>query len=160
MKVQDVMVGAPVFCSPETNLAAAVEMFWNRNCGILPVLGSGGKLQGVITDRDVCIALGTRNRLASDLTVAEVMTGRLASCCEGDDIRSAVEAMRREGVRRLPVIGADGTLKGILSMDDLVRHSSNSGSNPELSYEEVMTAFKSIYTNQLPKIVRTNSAAA
>jgi len=160
MRVKDVMVGTPISCSPETNLAAAVEMFWNRNCGILPVLGSGGKLQGVITDRDVCIALGTRNRLASDLTVADVMTGRLVSCFEDGDIRSAVEVMRREGVRRLPVLGMDGTLKGVLSMDDIVRHSSDAGPNPELPYEEVMTAFKSIYTHHLPKLVRTNSAVA
>jgi len=160
MKVKDVMVGTPAFCSPETNLAAAVEMFWNRNCGILPVLGSDGKLVGIVTDRDVCIALGTRNRLAGDVTASEVMTPRVISCSEEDDIHSAVDTMREEGVRRLPVLGADGTLKGILSMDDVVRHSSDSGRAAELSFDDVVTAFKSIYTHQLPGIVRTRTAVA
>jgi len=160
MKVKDVMVGTPAFCSPETNLAAAAEMFWNRNCGILPVLGRDGKLKGIITDRDVCIALGTRNRLASDLAAAEVMNARVISCSEEDDIRSAVDVMRREGVRRLPVLGADGMLKGILSMDDVVRHSSDTGRAAELPYDEVVTAFKSIYTHQLPGLVRAKTAVA
>jgi len=160
MKVRDVMVGTPAFCGPETNLAAAVEILWNRNCGMLPVLAADGKLQGIITDRDICIALGTRNRPASDLTVAEVMTKRVVSCFEEDDIRSAVESMQRDGIRRLPVLGSDGALKGVLSMDDVVRHSSDTGRTPELPYDLVLTAFKSIYTHQLPGIVRKNVAAA
>lgn len=160
MKVKDVMVGTPAFCSPETNVAAAVEMFWTRNCGILPVLGNDGKMKGVITDRDVCIALGTRNRLAGDLTAAEVMTGRVVSCFEEDNIQAAVELIRQEGVRRLPVLGSDGSLKGILSMDDVVRHSTDASGKAELPYDVVVTAFKSIYTHQLPGIVRANTAAA
>lgn len=160
MRVKDVMVGTPVFCSPETNVAAAVEMFWSRNCGMLPVVGNDGQLKGVVTDRDVCIALGTRDRLASELTVSEVMTSRAITCAEEDDIHTAVETMRREGIRRLPVLGADGLLKGVISMDDVARHSSDSGHAGELPYEEVMGAFKSIYAHQLPRIVQTKTAAA
>jgi predicted transcriptional regulator len=63
MKVRDVMVGTPVWCSYETNLGAAVERLWNQDCGILPIVNSEGKVTAVATDRDICIALGTRNRL-------------------------------------------------------------------------------------------------
>jgi len=68
--------------------------------------------------------------------------------------------MQRDGIRRLPVLGSDGALKGVLSMDDVVRHSSDTGRTPELPYDLVLTAFKSIYTHQLPGIVRKNVAAA
>jgi hypothetical protein len=72
MKVQDVMKQPAVCCSPDTNVGAAVELLWVNNCGMLPVVGTDGKLQGVVTDRDICIAMGTRNRLAGELTIREI----------------------------------------------------------------------------------------
>jgi predicted transcriptional regulator len=59
MKVKDIMMRTAARCHPDTNLGAAVEMMWTRNCGILPVVDAEDKLVGVITDRDICIALGT-----------------------------------------------------------------------------------------------------
>ena len=47
-------------------------------------LDDGWKLSGVITDRDICVALATRNRIAGDVTVAEVMSDRLY-CCAPED---------------------------------------------------------------------------
>lgn len=47
---------------------------WVRNCGMLPVVGSDRKLIGIVTDRDLCIAMGTSNRLAGELTVGEIAT--------------------------------------------------------------------------------------
>ena len=62
MKVKDAMSKAPVFCNLETNLGAVVEMLWDHNCGILPVVDAQRQVVGVITDRDIAIALGTRNQ--------------------------------------------------------------------------------------------------
>lgn len=63
MKVKEVMTATPYYCQPETNLVSATELMWNANCGFLPVEGADGKTVGVVTDRDICVALGTRNRL-------------------------------------------------------------------------------------------------
>ena len=63
MKVKDAMSKTPVFCRLETNLGSAVEMLWNHNCGMLPVVDAQRQVVGVITDRDIAIALGTRNQL-------------------------------------------------------------------------------------------------
>ena len=60
MKVRDIMTGEPRTCSPGTNLAAAAELMLDGDCGILPVM-EDGKLVGVVTDRDMYIALATRN---------------------------------------------------------------------------------------------------
>ena len=57
MKVQEVMVKEVRFCSAETNLAEATEMLWTDGCGTLPVVDRKGNVTGMITDRDICIAL-------------------------------------------------------------------------------------------------------
>jgi CBS domain-containing protein len=62
MRVVEIMMGTPYFCQPETNLGSAAELMWTGNCGFLPFVESEGKVVGVITDRDICIALGTRGR--------------------------------------------------------------------------------------------------
>jgi len=160
MKVKDMMVGTPVSCNRQTNLGAAVEMLWNRNCGILPITDDNGKVNGVVTDRDICIALGTRNRLPGELSVGEVMTGKLFSCSPEDDVRTALTTMRTEKVRRLPVLNRDGVLQGILSMDDVVYHVSDSKKTVDLSYEDVVRTFKGIYAPPLPELVPPKTAAA
>jgi CBS domain-containing protein len=160
MKVKDVMVRTPVSCNCETNLAAAVELLWNRNCGFLPVVESDGKVKGVVTDRDLCIALGTRNRLASEIVVGEVMTDKLFSCSPDEDIHSALQTMRTQRVRRLPIIARDGTLQGILSMDDVVYHVGDGRKSSELSYEDIVSTFKGIYAGPLPEPVQAKSVAA
>jgi CBS domain-containing protein len=119
MRVREVMMGTPYYCQPETNLGSATELMWNANCGFLPVETADGKVIGVLTDRDVCIALGTRSRLASDIGVGEVMSGKLSSCAPSDDIHVALQTMKEEKVRRLPVSAQKGALVGVLSMDDI-----------------------------------------
>lgn len=160
MNVKDIMVGTPIWCSPETNLGAAVEILWNRNCGILPIVGIEGKVTGVVTDRDICIALGTRNCLPGEITVGEVATGKVYSCAPEDDIHAALETIRRERVRRLPVIGKNGVLQGILSMDDVVFHVDAGRGKSGLSYEDLVGTFKAICRHLVPQLISTKSAAA
>jgi CBS domain-containing protein len=160
MKVKDVMVRTPISCTCETNLAEAVEILWNRNCGFLPIVGSDGRVKGVVTDRDLCIAMGTRNRFPGEMVVSEVMTVKLFSCSPDEDIHSALQTMRTNKVRRLPVIPSDGTLQGILSMDDIVYHVGDGKKTSELSYEDIVGTLKGIYASPLPEPVRTARATA
>lgn len=120
MAVKDVLTQSVVTCQPETNLAAAVALMWENDCGVLPVLGENGELAGILTDRDICIALGTRNRLPSEIKAREVMTTTPLICKPADDIRSALQIMREAKVRRLPVIGENGALEGVVSISDIV----------------------------------------
>ena len=68
MKIKDIMTTEVRTCTPDTNLAAAAALMLDGDCGILPVVDQG-KLVGIVTDRDMYIALATRNRLASQLIV-------------------------------------------------------------------------------------------
>jgi len=161
MKVGDIMTRTPASCAPETNLAAAVEILWNRNCGILPVVDSHGQVVSVITDRDICIALGTRNRLAGELTVGDVATQRAICCRADEDVRSALAEMAEAKVRRLPVVDADGKLEGLLSMDDVVDRTDLKATvkGNELTSEDVVSTLKRLYAAQLPRRISKAAAA-
>lgn len=156
MKVKDVMVRTPAYCDPDTNLGAAIEILWNRDCGILPIVNAQEKVIGVVTDRDLCIALGTRNQLPGEITVSQVASGKVFACKPDDNIRTALATMAQEKVRRLPVIDFDGKLLGILSMDDVVLHAEPrlGSKTPEpLSYDAVVDTLKKLYEPQLPELL-------
>jgi len=145
MRVQDVMRKSPKYCSPTANLAAVTELLWSCGCGALPVVDASGKVQGIITDRDICLALGANDRRPSEVTAGQAMTRQVATCEGSDDIHAALKTMRSRRVRRIPVVGEGGTLEGILCLSDLIemaRH--DDGSRPQLSYEDVMGALRGI----------------
>lgn len=162
MKVTDLMTRTPSFCLPDTNLGSATELMWKANCGCLPVLSVDGKVSGVITDRDICVALGTRNRVAGEVTVAEVMSEKLYCCAPDDEIHLALQTLRDAKVRRLPVVGRDGSLVGILSVDDILSRAEprGLGKEPELSADEVIRTFRSIAQRRAPEIATPRTAAA
>jgi len=145
MLVREVMKASPQGCSPATNLAEVTERLWKSGCGALPVLDGQGKVIGIITDRDICVAAGTRNQRPSDLAAQAAMTRDVATCFADDEIHTALKTMRDRKVRRMPVLTRAGELAGLLTMSDLVllaRH--DDGSDPPLSYEDVMNTLKCI----------------
>ena len=145
MKVQDVMVKDVKFCGPNTNLATATEMLWTDCCGTLPVVDAHDNVIGMITDRDICIALGTRDVPSASVSVRDVSLPKLFYCDPDDDIRAALDTMGAQKVRRLPVIDKRGTLKGILSIDDVVLHAVKTPTSfSDITYEDVVTALKGI----------------
>jgi CBS domain-containing protein len=161
MKVKDAMMETPYYCQPESNLGSATELMWNANCGFLPVQSADGKVIGVITDRDVCIALGTRNCPAGEVSVGQVMSGKLYSCAPDDDIHTALQTMMEARIRRLPVMAQNGTLVGVLSMDDILFRAEprSSGKEPELSSDEVVRTFRSISQRGDPDVKAKRTAA-
>ena len=162
MKVQDAMMRTPVHCSPETNLGSAIELLWERNCGILPIVDAKKKVIGIVTDRDLCVALGTRNRLPGEITVGEVANGQVYSRRGQDDIHTALRTMANKRVRRLPVVSQEGVLEGILSMDNIVLHTESSGlgHKAELSDEDVVGTLRQIYGPLVPQVVEARTARA
>lgn len=162
MKVREVMISTPFYCVAETNLGSATELMWNASCGFLPVEAEEGKVIGVITDRDICIALGTRNRLAGDVKVGEVMSGRLYFCGPEDDIHSALHSMKQGKVRRLPVIAGNGSLVGVVSMDDVLLRTESTalGKEPELGSDEVVRTYRAITRRPVPQVALHKAAVA
>jgi CBS domain-containing protein len=146
MKAEEIMTRDVQCCRPEASLAQAAARMWDYDCGAMPVVDDSNRVMGMITDRDIAIAAATKGRRATEITVGEVMSGNVYACARDEDVKSALKTMRRERVRRLPVIDADGKLAGILSINDVVlRAEEGKGRQaPEISYEDVVGAFKAV----------------
>ena len=146
MKVQDVMTRTVQFCLPDTDLTIAARLLWENDCGVLPVVDQNLKVIGVITDRDICIAAGTRPQALANLKAGEVMTGELYTCSPDDDLKGALEIMKQAQVRRLPVTEGDGLLHGILSISDVMLCVSNPthAAQPVVSYEDIVETYNAI----------------
>jgi CBS domain-containing protein len=121
MRIKQVMTSDIATCRPETNLAVVAKLMWDKDCGFVPVIDAAGKVAGVITDRDICIASATRRLLPDQITAAQAMRRPPIQTTQPDEaIEKALATMKQYQVRRLPVIAADGTLKGVISMNDIV----------------------------------------
>ena len=123
MKVREMMTSDVKTCRPETNLAEAVRDMWEGDCGALPVVNDEGRVTSMITDRDICIAVATRGRSADRIAVREVAQGHAYTCLLDDDATAALQTMKVHKIRRLPVVDADGRVRGMLSLNDVVTHS-------------------------------------
>jgi CBS domain-containing protein len=141
MQVQEIMVRDAKSCRMDTNLAAATAIMWNSDCGALPVVNGAEEVVGIITDRDICIAAGTRNWIPSEIKVSDVVPQKVFTCSAEEDIHGALKTMQTRKVRRLPVVNKDGKLQGILCLDDVAVKASRRDS---LSYEDTIETFKAI----------------
>jgi len=146
VKVRDIMTGEPRVCAPTTSLAVAATLMLDGDCGMLPVVDEG-KLVGVVTDRDMYIALATRNKLASEMTVSEVVQAPVYTCGPDDEVQAALETMRQHRVRRLPVEGFGGAVTGIVSMNDLVLAA---GARKPVRDVEVVSTLQAICAHHKP----------
>lgn len=149
MKVQDIMVKEVQFCRPETNLAEAAQIMWANDCGALPVVEGDGNVVGMITDRDISMAVGTRNRAPSELTVFEVkpQPQELFTSTPTEDIHEALKMMRTYGVRRLPVVN-NGKLRGILCLNEIALGATARG---DLSYADVVNTLQAICEHRMAR---------
>lgn len=117
MEVKDIMTRSVVSIHPGESVEVAARTMAQHNVGALPVC-AGGKLCGVVTDRDLvtrCLASG---RTAGATQVRQVMTGQVTAVRPDMDTGVAAHLMGRLQVRRLPVV-EDGKLCGMVSLGDL-----------------------------------------
>ena len=146
MKIKDVMTSDPLVCGPETTLAAAAELLLRGDCGILPMV-ENGRLIGVVTDRDMFIAVAARNKTVAEIAVGDVGQKAVFTCGPDDDVHAAWRAMTAHRVRRLVVEGFGGTPLGIVSIDDLVNAA---GPKRPPRNDEVIDALRSITSRHHP----------
>lgn len=126
MKIQDLMTTQVVKVRPDQNLAEAARFMKESEIGFLPVAHpTTGALEGVLTDRDICIAALDRGQSLGDIRVDDVMSRSVYACDDSGDLISAHELMREHHVHRLPVTNREGRIVGVLSIDDLARAASN-----------------------------------
>ncbi len=117
MRLRDFMQ-APVYsCSPTASLSTAAREMETHNVGSLIVIGDADTIVGIITDRNLALALG--RGLGPDATVSEVMSRHVVTISVDASLDDAAAEMDSHGIRRLPVIDEQRRAIGIICLDDL-----------------------------------------
>ncbi|MBK7875676.1 MAG: CBS domain-containing protein [Planctomycetes bacterium] len=119
MNVSRWMTRTLITCRPEHSLARAAQLCWEHDVGAVPVTDADGKLVGMITDRDLCMAAFTRGASLAEHTVASAMATKLFTLAPKDSLKKAQELLRVHQLRRLPVVDAKGVLVGLITLQDL-----------------------------------------
>lgn len=125
MKVRDFLSPQVVTVEPGASLREAALLMRERHVGALLVVEQKAGITrpvGILTDRDIVVAvIAVPGARPEGIRVADAMTTELAVARGDDGIFEAVTRMAERAVRRLPVVGPDGGLKGIVTLDDVLR---------------------------------------
>jgi len=121
MQIKDIMSHPVVTCPADSTLDQAARLMWEFDCGIVPVIGDDGRLVGVVTDRDICMAAYTQGKALSAIPVGTAMATQVVAVHGEELIEQAEHLMRDSQIRRLPVLDNDNRPVGIVSMNDLAR---------------------------------------
>jgi CBS domain-containing protein len=121
MQIKEIMSHPVVTCSTTDSVDQAARLMWEFDCGIVPVVDDDGRLAGVVTDRDICMAAYTQGKPLKTIPITGAMTTRVIAVHSDDLIEQAEKLMRGNQIRRLPVLDGEGRPVGLASMNDLAR---------------------------------------
>lgn len=160
MNVEHLMTREVHTCRPTDTLDRVAKTLWDADCGAVPAIDEAGKVLGIVTDRDLCMAAYHRGEPLHALRVEETMAREVKTCRFTDTVAVAQETMRAARVRRLPVVDGQGKLVGIVTLNDLAR-ASRAG---DLSTEQVALTLADVtrpwWDLSEPKPVATGSVPA
>ncbi|SIS18371.1 CBS domain-containing protein [Aquipseudomonas alcaligenes] len=105
--------------SPEASVLDAVKLLAEKKIGALLVM-AGGRLVGIVSERDYVRKLAEMERAAFDARVADIMTAEVITVGPRDGVQHCLQMMTDHRLRHLPVV-AEGELIGMLSIGDLVK---------------------------------------
>lgn len=117
----DLVNRSPVTVHPDATVGEAARAMRERNVGSVIVVDEG-RVAGILTDRDVVMALAGGRFTGSGQRVDELMTRDPVCLASSQDIDRGLERMRTHGIRRMPVLNDDGELVGVVSLDDILMH--------------------------------------
>jgi CBS domain-containing protein len=138
-RARDIMTENPEAVTADTTLGQVATLMAELDVGILPVVDDPDvrRLRGVVTDRDLVVR-GMAKGLGASATVAECMTPNVATVNRNASVRQVMDVMRRERVRRVPIVDGEGRLVGIIAQADLAVHYAGLDHDRELEVEEVL----------------------
>ena len=122
--IADIMTRGVAAVGRDETLQAAARRMREMDVGALPVT-DGRALAGMVTDRDIAIRGVAEGMVAQEALVADVMTEEVAFCNETDSVEAVMAQMGDAQVRRLPVLGANREIVGIVALADLATRQSS-----------------------------------
>ncbi|MFP4107311.1 MAG: CBS domain-containing protein [Phycisphaerae bacterium] len=122
MKASDLMTASHLWaCVDESDCREVAQMMAQHDVGAIPVLDKMGRLEGIVTDRDMCCRLIAKGG-SFETPVREIMTKNVRTVQPGTDLKEVERIMKDGRVRRLPVTDQDNRLEGFIAVADLLRH--------------------------------------
>jgi CBS domain-containing protein len=126
MTCAEVMTLSPTCCNPQHTTSEAAELMQREDVGLVPVTTQdGGKLIGVITDRDIVLKVVAEGRDPRSTGVTEVMSTDLTTCLPQESVETVMELMASRQLRRIPIVDPDGSLVGIVAQADVATRIAN-----------------------------------
>ena len=132
MTLKEVMTKDPKTCAPTDTVQQAAQLMKSEDVGPIPIVGPDGKLEGIITDRDIVLKVVAEGRDSKTTKLADVMSTDLITCTADGDIEETLDLMEDNQVRRIPVIDASGRLVGIISQADVATRLDDAEKTAEL----------------------------
>ncbi|MCF8477461.1 MAG: CBS domain-containing protein [Pseudolabrys sp.] len=113
--------GGDIFSiEPTADLAAAAKLLSTHRIGVVVIRGAGGRLGGILSERDIVRAVSEQGAAALTTPVGQAMTRNVTTCSEDDSIAEIMERMTSGKFRHMPVL-KDGKLVGLVSIGDVVK---------------------------------------
>lgn len=112
--------GDTITIEPAANLAAAAKLLSKHRIGAVLICGAGGRLSGILSERDIVRAVSEHGVDALALPVGQVMTRDIETCNEDDLVASIMERMTAGRFRHMPVLNNE-KLVGLISIGDVVK---------------------------------------
>ena len=126
MRIQEVMSHPVISCPVDSTADVPARLMWEFDCGVIPLVDQDGRVAGIVTDRDLCMAALMQGKPLFEIGVSSVMT-RDVVCCRADEgVEAAETQMRDNRIRRVPIVDDDGHPVGVFAMNDLARLASGS----------------------------------
>jgi len=124
MRVAQILTnkGGDIFAiTPEATVADLVRTLAERRVGALLVRDSGGALAGIVSERDIVRALGSREAVMND-PIASIMTTDVVTVSQEADVSDLMRLMTERRIRHVPVVDDDDSLIGVVSIGDVVKN--------------------------------------
>ena len=124
MLIKEICMGNVVVCGPETSAVQAASLMRHRHVGDVVVVDDPqdeGVPLGVVTDRDLVVEVLGNGLDPAKTTVGSFMGRPVVIARESEDATLVIERMRTHGVRRVPVVGGEGEVVGIVTLNDLLK---------------------------------------
>ena len=163
MKIDEIMTRNVRGIAPDETLGTAAQIMWENDCGAVPVVENDGRLVGIVTDRDICMAAQLQGAPLHDSRVSSAMARDVKTCSPRDTPATVQAIMQQNKIRRVPVVDDQGRLVGIVTLGDLaylMTNEANAGDG--MSWTSIGHTLAAVSQPRLPRYSggygeRTNS---
>lgn len=119
IRVEDIMSSPPITAGPMTPIEEVAKMMYENKIGSVLIVGSDGKLEGILTERDILFA-AANDKVGKGLPAYMIMSENPITATPSTPLIEAIKKMREANIRHLPVVDEEGKPVGIISLRDVI----------------------------------------